>query len=69
MSSLNRKITSNKTKHLRIENQLKKLETFDSIYFRSKSHFEDDGTENYLVFQTVSRYFKTVSVYDSNIYQ
>ena len=46
---------------------MKKLETFDSIYFCGKSHFEDDGTQNYLVFQTVSRYFKTVSANDSNI--
>ena len=46
---------------------MKKLETFDSIYFRGKSHFEDDGTQNYLVFQTVSRYFETVSANDSNI--
>ena len=45
----------------------KKLETFDSIYFCSKSYFEDDGTQNYLVFQTVSRHFKTVSANDSNI--
>ena len=29
LSSLNRKITLNKTKHLLIENLLKKLETFD----------------------------------------
>ena len=61
LSSLNRKITSNKTKHLLVENQLKKLETFDSIYFRDKSHFEDDGTQNCLVFQTTQRCFKTVS--------
>ena len=67
LSNLNRKITVNKTKHLLVENELKKLETFDSIYFRGKSHFEDDGTQNYLVFQTVSRYFKTVSANDSNI--
>ena len=50
LSSLNRKITSNKTKYLLIKNQLKKLEKFDSIYFRGKSHFEEDGTQNYLVF-------------------
>ena len=47
----NRKITSSKTKHLIVKNELKKLETFDSIYFRGKSHFEDDGTQNYLKFQ------------------
>ena len=27
-----------------------KLQAFDSSYFWSKSHFEDDGTQNYLVF-------------------
>ena len=67
LSSFNRKITSNKTKYLLVENHLKKLETFDSIYFRGKSNFEDDGTQNYLVFQTVSRYFKTAKDNDSNI--
>ena len=52
LSSLNRKITANKTKHLLVENEFKKLKTFDSSYFRGKSHFVDnDGTENYLVFQ------------------
>ena len=59
--------TSNKTKHLIVEYELKKLETFDSIYLRGKSHFEDDGTQNSLVYQTVYRYFKTVSANDSNI--
>ena len=46
---------------------MKKLETFDSINFRGKSQSEYDGTQNYLVFQTVYRYFKTVSANDSNI--
>ena len=45
----------------------KKLETLDTIYSRSKSHFEDYGTQNYLVFQRVYRYFKTFSANDSNI--
>ena len=40
------------------ENELKKLKTFDSIYFRGKSHFEEEGTQNYLVFQSLQRYFK-----------
>ena len=31
--SLNKKINSNKTKHLLVENELKKLQTFDSSYF------------------------------------
>ena len=39
---------------------MKKLETFYSIYFRGKSHFEDNGTLNYLVFQPIYRYFKRI---------
>ena len=67
LSNLNRKITSNKTKHLLVENELKTLKTFDLSYFIVKSHFDEDGTQNCSVFQTVSRYFKTVSASDSNI--
>ena len=36
LSSINKTITSNKTKHLLIENELKKLEKFDAAYFRGK---------------------------------
>ena len=65
--SLNGKITLNKSKHLFVETELKKLKTFDSSYFRGKSHFEEDGTQNYLVFQPIQRYFKRiVSVGNSN---
>ena len=41
LSSLNRKITQNKTKYLLVENELKKLKTFDSKYFIGKSYFEE----------------------------
>ena len=62
LSSLNIKITANKTKNLLVENEFKKLKTFDSSYFRGKSHFVDnDGTENYLVFQPTNRYFKVTA--------
>ena len=61
MSSLNKKITSNKSKHLLVENELKKLETFDSSYFLGKSDFEEDGTQNYLVFQPMYRYVKKIT--------
>ena len=44
LSSLHKKITSNKTKHLLAENKLNKLKTFDLSYFMGKSHFEEDGT-------------------------
>ena len=63
LSSLNRKITSNKSKHLLVENELKKLKTFDSSYFIGKSHFED-GTQNYLVFQPLNKYFKLIASTD-----
>ena len=46
---------------------MKKVKIFDSIYFRGKSHFEDDGTQNWLVFQPVQRYFNTVSANDNNV--
>ena len=49
LSSLNRKITENKTKHLLVENELNKLKAFDLSYSIGKSHFEEDGTQNYLV--------------------
>ena len=61
LSSLNRKIAANKSKHLLVENELKKLKTFDSGYFRGKSHFEEDGMQNYLVFQPMYRYFKRIA--------
>ena len=40
---------------------MKKLKTFDSIYSCGKSHFEEDGTKNWLVFQPIHRYFKLAS--------
>ena len=61
LSSLNRKITANKSKHSLVENELRKLKTFDASYFRGKSHFEEDGTQNYLVFQPMYRYFKVIA--------
>ena len=61
LSSLNRNITANKSNNLLVENELKKLKTFDLSYFIGKSHFEEDGTQNYLVFQPMYRYFKMIT--------
>ena len=61
MSSLNRKITQNKSRHLLVETELNKLKTFDSSYFIDKSHFEEDGNQNCLVIQPIIRYFKTIT--------
>ena len=58
LSHLNKKNPSNKTKHLLVENELKKLEKFDAAYFRGKNYFEEDGTQTYLVFQPVYKYFQ-----------
>ena len=58
LSSLNKKATANKTKHLLAESESKKLKTFDSSYFIGKSHFEEDDTQNVLVFQPMNKYLK-----------
>ena len=63
MSSVNRRITANKSENLLPENELKKLKTSDSSYFIGKSHFED-GTQNYLVFQPINRCFKVTASTD-----
>ena len=61
LSNLNSKITANKSKHLLVENELKELITFDLVYFIGKSHFEEDGTQNYLIFQPLCKYFKVIT--------
>ena len=33
------------------QDKIVRLQTFDSSYFCGKSHFEDDVTQSYLVFQ------------------
>ena len=62
LSSLNRKTTQNKSKHLLVENAWNKLKTFDSVYFIGKSRFDnEDGIQNYSVFQPLKRYFKLIT--------
>ena len=52
-----------------VETELKKLENFDAVYSRDKNYFDDDGTQNLLVFQPVYKYFEktgnTVSTWKS----
>ena len=70
-SSLNEKIKAlprkEKRKTLAIKWALKAeqdkivvLQTFDSNYFRSKSHFKDDTIQNYLAFQPIHICFKKI---------
>ena len=55
LSSLNRTITANKTKHFLNDNDLS--------YYRGKQYFDDgSGKQNYLVFLPISRYFKLNSI-------
>ena len=53
LSSLNRKIAKTKSKHFLVENELS--------YFIGKSHFDEDGTHNYLVFQPMYTHFKLIT--------
>ena len=68
LKSISDRVTLNKSKHLLVENELKKLEKFEVAYFRGKNYFDgSDGTKNYLVFQPMYKYFKT-SVKGSTTY-
>ena len=64
LSSLNRKITKYKSKHLLVDNELNKLKTFDSGYFIGKKqnyYIILYYTQNYLVFQPMYRYFRLIT--------
>ena len=61
LKNFNQKNFSNKTTHLVAQNDLRKIQTSDSIYFRGKSHFEEHCTQNYLGFQPLYRCFKRVA--------
>ena len=66
MISLNKEIVSNKTKDISIENEFKKLKTFDLSYFRGENYFDEGGNQNYYIFQPMSRYLKVAYVNDIN---
>ena len=46
---------------IELENNIKQLQTFDSGYFRGKNYFDEDGIQNYLVFLSISRYFRLIA--------
>ena len=60
LKGISDRVIKNKTKHLLVENELKKLQKFDAAHFRGKIHFEEDGTQDYLVFQPIYRYFRKI---------
>ena len=53
LSTFNMRISANTRQVLFAKDELNKL-IFDSSYFVGKSHFEEDGTQNYLVFQPIT---------------
>ena len=59
--SFKTRTTENKTTHLLVQNELNKLKTFDLSYFIDKNHFEEDGSQNYLVFRPLKKYFKIIT--------
>ena len=62
VSSLNSKIEATKAVNTSLENLLKRLgKKLDLGYFIGKNYFEEDGTQNYLVFQPINRYFKVIA--------
>ena len=40
---------------------MNKLKTFDFSYYRGKNYFEEDGAQNYLVFQPMYKCFKQIN--------
>ena len=64
VSNLDRKTAANKKKITSNENKLKKVKTFGSSYFSGRSHFEENGAQNYLVFQPINKYFKVIASTD-----
>ena len=49
------------SKIIELENNIKKLQEFDSSYFRAESYFEEDDTQIYLVFQPIIRYIRIIA--------
>ena len=63
LKGISDRVTKNKTKHLLVENELKKLKTLDLIYCGDKKFFEDnDGAQNALVFQTMQKHLSLSNV-------
>ena len=54
LSSLNREITANKTRHFLNDNDLS--------YYRGKNYFDEDGALNYYVFQPLFKYLEVAHV-------
>ena len=60
LKNLNKSNTSTKTNHVLVENELYKLQTFDSNLFIVQSHFNNDGAQLSLIFQPI---YKTITTF------
>ena len=60
LKNLNKKVISNKTKHLLVGNKFKKLQTFGSSLFIGQSYFDNDGAQLYVIFQPI---YKTITTF------
>ena len=64
-SALIKQLTQIRKKHLLVENEFMKLKAFGLSRFKDKNHFEEDGTQNYLVFQPMYKYFEKIGNTDN----
>ena len=55
LKAISDRVTRNKAKDLLLDNELKKLKSFDTDYFKGKSYFGNDNI-NYLVFKVLFTY-------------
>ena len=67
LKNLNNKVTWNKSKHLLVKNEFKKLQTFDLSPFIGQSYFYNDGAQLYLIFQALYYTLKTLKSYHGNL--
>ena len=61
LSSFNMRVSANARQVLLAKDELNQPKNFDLSYFIGKSHFDEDGTQNYLVFQPMYIYFKVIT--------
>ena len=62
--SLNKKISQIKESIYSLKMNLKNCKYLIRVILGNKSHFKEDGTQNYLLFQPMYRYFKRIGSTD-----
>ena len=68
LKAISDRVTKNKSKHLLVDNELKKLKALDLNYFKGKNYFEESGSQIYLTFQPINKYFKRTFGVMANIF-